>query len=116
MNNLIVSPTALAFAVILVLIALAVNFKEHIGLEKDMLIGVVRAVIQLTVVGYVLTYIIRVDRVWLTLLMVAIIIFNAALNARKRAAGIPHAFVISLLAISVATLTTIVLLVVVMQR
>lgn len=111
MNNLIVSPTALAFAVILVLIALAVNFKEHIGLEKDMLIGVVRAVIQLTVVGYVLTYIIRVDRVWLTLLMVAIIIFNAALNARKRAAGIPHAFVISLLAISVATLTTIVLLV-----
>lgn len=111
MNNLIVSPTALAFAVILVIIALLLNFKEHIGLEKDMIIGVIRAVIQLTVVGYVLTYIIKVDRPVLTLLMVVIIILNAAWNARGRANGIPHAFAISLLAISVATITTIALLV-----
>ncbi|WP_127849379.1 ABC transporter permease [Lacticaseibacillus hulanensis] len=112
MNNLVVSPTALAFAIVLVLIAFGINLHEKIGLEKDMLIGVLRAVIQLTVVGYVLTYIIRVDRVWLTGLMVAIIIFNAAMNARKRANGIPHAFRISLLAITAATLTTIALLVV----
>lgn len=111
MTNLIVSPTALLFAVVLVLIALAINLHEKIGLEKDMVIGVFRAVVQLTVVGYVLTYIIRVDRVWLTGLMVAIIIFNAAQNAKKRANGIPHAFGISLLAISTATLTTITLLV-----
>ncbi|WP_155285944.1 ABC transporter permease [Lacticaseibacillus zhaodongensis] len=111
-NNLIVSPTALGLAVLLVLIALIINFKEHIGLQKDIIIGVVRAVIQLTVVGYVLTYIIKVDRVWLTLLMVAIIIFNAAYNARGRANGIPHAFVISLVAISVATLLTLVMLII----
>ena len=111
-NNLIVSPTALGFAVVLVVIALAINLKEKIGLERDMIVGVIRAVIQLTVVGYVLTYIIRVDRVWLTALMVAIIIFNAAQNAKKRANGIPHAFPISLLAIGTATLLTIVLLVV----
>lgn len=110
-NHLIVSPTALSLAVLLVLIALAVNFKEHIGLGKDLVIGVVRAVIQLTVVGYVLTYIIKVDRVYLTLLMVAVIIFNAAWNARGRANGIPHAFVISLAAITVATLATLTLLV-----
>lgn len=111
-NNLIVSPTALGFAVVLVVIALAINLKEKIGLERDMIVGVIRAVIQLTVVGYVLTYIIRVDRVWLTALMVAIIIFNAAQNAKKRANVIPHAFPISLLAIGTATLLTIVLLVV----
>lgn len=111
MNSLIVSPTALAFAVVLVLIALVINLREKIGLEKDMLIGVIRAVVQLTVVGYVLTNIIKIDRLWLTGLMVAIIIFNAALNANKRANGIPHAFVISLLAISTATLLTIALLV-----
>jgi putative ABC transport system permease protein len=109
--NLIVSPTALSFAVILVVIALLINLKEKIGLEKDMLIGVFRAVIQLTVVGYVLTYIIKVDHVWLTLTMVLIIIFNAALNAKKRANGISHAFAISLLAISIATVTTILLLI-----
>lgn len=112
MTNLIVTPSALTFAVILVAIALAINFKEKIGLEKGMLIGVVRAVVQLTVVGFVLTYIIKVDRVWLTMLMVAIILFNAAANARGRANGMPHAFVISLLAISVATIITLSLLVV----
>ncbi|KRM55111.1 ABC transporter permease [Lacticaseibacillus sharpeae] len=111
MNNLIVSPTALAFAVVLVLIALGISLHEKIGLEKDMVIGVIRAVVQLTVVGYVLTYIIKVDRLWLTGLMVAIIIFNAAQNAYKRADGIPHAFPISLLAIAVGTLLTILLLV-----
>ncbi|WP_225046501.1 ABC transporter permease [Lacticaseibacillus kribbianus] len=111
MTNLIVSPTALAFAVVLVLIALGINLHEKIGLEKDMVIGVVRAVVQLTVVGYVLTYIIKVDRLWLTGLMVAIILFNAALNANKRAAGIPHAFPISLLAIGTATILTLALLV-----
>lgn len=76
-----------------------------------MIIGVVRAVVQLTIVGYVLTYIIRVNRAWLTLLMVAVIIFNAAWNARGRANGLPHAFAISLLAIFVATGVTIALLV-----
>lgn len=110
-NNLIVSPTALLFAIILVVVALAINFKEHIGLEKDLLVGVIRAVIQLTVVGYVLTYIIKVDRVWLTLLMVAIIMLNAAWNARGRANGIPHAFVISLAAVATATILTLLLLV-----
>lgn len=112
MSNLVVSPTALGFAIVLVLIALAISLKEKIGLERDMIIGVVRAVIQLTVVGYVLTYVIKVDRIWLTALMVAIIIFNAAQNAKTRANGIPRAFLISLLAITTATLTTILLLVI----
>ena len=111
MNHLIVSPVALTFAVVLVFIALVINLRATVGLEKDMVIGVIRAVIQLVVVGYVLTYIIRVDRWWLTGLMMAIIIFNAAQNANKRAKGIPHAFAISLLAVTTATLTTIALLV-----
>ncbi|MCT3543538.1 ABC transporter permease, partial [Lentilactobacillus buchneri] len=111
MNHLIVTPTALFFAVALVAVAFFISLKEKIGLEKDLVTGVIRAVIQLTIVGYVLTYIISVNRAWLTLLMVAIIVFNAAWNARGRAKGIPHAFVISLLAIAVATGVTIGLLV-----
>lgn len=111
MTHLLVTPSALVFAVALVLVALAISLKEKIGLERDLIIGVVRAVVQLTIVGYVLTYIIRVNRAWLTLLMVAVIIFNAAWNARGRANGLPHAFAISLLAIFVATGVTIALLV-----
>ena len=45
--NLIVTPTALVLAVALVLIALGVSLKQHLGLERDLVIGVVRAVIQL---------------------------------------------------------------------
>lgn len=111
MTHLLVTPSALVFAVALVLVALAISLKEKIGLERDLIIGVVRAVVQLTIVGYVLTYIIRVNRAWLTLLMVTVIIFNAAWNAHGRANGLPHAFAISLLAIFVATGVTIALLV-----
>ncbi len=82
-NQLIVSPITLLLALILVLIALAINLKEDLGMTKDLIIGVVRAVIQLTVVGFVLTYIIKADTVWLTLAMIAVIIFNAAWNAKN---------------------------------
>lgn len=77
-SQLIVSPLALLLALALVVIALVINLKEDLGMTKDLIVGVLRAVIQLTVVGFVLTYIIKADAVWLTLAMVAIIIFNAA--------------------------------------
>lgn len=111
MTQLSVSPLALCFSVALVAIALIITIREKIGLEKDMLIGVGRAIVQLVVVGYALTYIIRIDLVWLTVLMVVLIIVNAAVNAAKRANGIPRAFLISLLAIATATVATILLLV-----
>lgn len=110
-NQLIVSPITLLLALILVLIALAINLKEDLGMTKDLIIGVVRAVIQLTVVGFVLTYIIKADTVWLTLAMIAVTIFNAAWNAKKRAGTIPNALVTSLLAITTATGLTLVMLV-----
>ena len=110
-SDLLVSPTALMFAVILVVIALLINLREKIGLEKDMLIGVFRAVVQLVVVGYVLTYVIKINQYWLTLLMILIIIFNAAANARKRAHSMPYGFWISLFAISISTGVTLALLI-----
>ena len=42
-NQLIVSPITLLLALILVLIALAINLKEDLGMTKDLIIGVVRA-------------------------------------------------------------------------
>lgn len=85
-NQLIVSPITLLLALILVLIALAINLKEDLGMTKDLIIGVVRAVIQLTVVGFVLTYIIKADTVWLTLAMIAVIILTP-LGTLKNAPG-----------------------------
>ena len=53
-SQLIVSPLALLLALALVVIALVINLKEDLGMTKDLIVGVIRAVIQLTVVGFVL--------------------------------------------------------------
>lgn len=80
--NLAVNGLSLTFAVTLVFVALVISFHEKIGLEKDMIISVFRAIIQLFIVGYLLKFIFHINDVWLTLLMMLIIIFNAAANAK----------------------------------
>ena len=87
----------------LVLVALGISLWQKLGLDRDIVIGVVRAVVQLFIVGYLLKYIFRVNNFWLTLAMMGFIIFNAAWNAKKRGPGIDHALAISLLAIFVST-------------
>lgn len=109
--NLAVSNTTLIFAAMLVLVSLYIGYREKLGVDKDIIIGVIRAIIQLVLVGYLLKYVFRVNNEWLTLAMMLIIIFNAAYNANKRAAGIPHALPISLLAILSSTGLTLAVLV-----
>lgn len=109
--NLSVSNTTLIFAAMLVLVSLYIGYREKLGVDKDIIIGVIRAIIQLVLVGYLLKYVFRVNNEWLTLAMMLIIIFNAAYNANKRAAGIPHALPISLLAILSSTGLTLAVLV-----
>lgn len=101
--NLAVNNTSLFFAAMLVLVALGISLWQKLGLDKDIIVGVVRAIVQLFIVGYLLKYIFRVDNVWLTLAMMGFIIFNAAWNAKKRGAGIANAFPIALLAIFIST-------------
>lgn len=109
--NLAVSNTTLIFAALLVFVALYIGYREKLGVDKDIIIGVIRAIIQLVVVGYLLKYVFRINNVWLTLILILIIIFNAAYNANKRAAGIRHALPISLLAILSSTGLTLAVLV-----
>ena len=109
--NLAVNGLSLTFAVSLVFGALIISFHEKIGLEKDMLISVGRAIVQLIIVGYLLKFIFQINHVWITLAMMLIIIFNAAANARKRASTLRHAFSISLIAILTSTGVTLGLLV-----
>ncbi len=109
--NLAVNGLSLTFAVSLVFVALIISFHEKIGLEKDMLISVGRAIVQLIIVGYLLKFIFQINHVWITLAMMLIIIFNAAANARKRASTLRHAFGISLIAILTSTGVTLGLLV-----
>ncbi|WP_057770675.1 ABC transporter permease [Lactobacillus selangorensis] len=111
-KNLQVSPFSLVLAASLVLVAVLISQWQKLGLTKDLLVAAIRAVIQLTIVGFILKYIFRINNAWLTGLMILFIIFNAAYNAHKRAAGIPKSFPISLIAIFTATILSLVILVV----
>ncbi|WP_380184327.1 iron efflux ABC transporter permease subunit FetB [Kalamiella sp. sgz302252] len=105
-----ISNESLLLALALMVIALLVSKKERLGLEKDILWSITRAVIQLILVGYALKYIFRMDNGWLTVIMVLFICVNAALNARKRSRNIDYAFTLSLIAITVSTTLTLTIL------
>src|SRR5699024_12557354 len=98
-NALTTTPTTLAFSFILVIIAVLISYKEKLGLEKDILWSMLRMVVQLVIIGYVLTYIFQIDSIILTAIIMIIMIVNAAYNAGKRANMISKAFKISLIAI-----------------
>ena len=106
-----ITNASLAFSMVLVLVAILVSYREKLGLEKDILWSICRAVIQLIIVGYVLKYIFNVNHAVLTLLMVLFICFNAAWNAQKRSKYIDKAFVSSFIAITTGTALTLAVLV-----
>lgn len=110
MNTHNITDQSLLMALALVAIALIISSKEKLGLEKEMLWSITRAIIQLIIVGYILKYIFNVDHKILTLLMVLFICVNAAWNAKKRSKNLPHAFAISLTAIITGTTLTLTIL------
>lgn len=102
---------SLAFALVLVLVAIVVSYREKLALEKEIIWSICRAVVQLVIVGYVLKYIFNVNHAVLTLLMVLFICFNAAWNAQKRSKYIDKAFTSSFIAITTGTALTLAVLV-----
>lgn len=110
MNQHNITNESLALALMLVVIALLVSGKERLGLEKDILWSVARAIVQLVIVGYVLKFIFDLNNQWLTVLMVLFICVNAALNAKKRSRAIDKGFLISFIAITSGTTLTLVIL------
>lgn len=111
MNQHNITNESLGLALMLVLIALLVSRKEKLGLEKDIVWSIGRAIVQLIIVGYVLKSVFELNNDWLTVLMVLFICVNAALNARKRSRNIGNAFMLSFIAITSSTTLTLTILV-----
>lgn len=84
MKAIAVSDLSLILSFALVLVSVAISWKEKLGLTRDIFYSVGRAIVQLVIVGYVLKFIMQVNNALLTLLMTLFIIFNAAWNANKR--------------------------------
>lgn len=111
MNQLTVTPTSLIFSFILVVIAIVISYREKLKLEKELIIAIIRMIVQLVVVGFLLQGIFQVDDHWLTLTMMLVMILNASWNAAQRGKGLKHAFLNSLIAILTTSTVTISVLV-----
>lgn len=111
MNNQDISIMSLIFSSSLVMIALVFSYWQRLGLEKDLVISVIRAVVQLVAVGYVLDYVFGMDSWIFTSLLLLFMIANAAYNAKKRGKQMGASFRVSFLAIGLGTAITIAILV-----
>jgi len=102
---------SLVFASSLVLIAMFISYYQKLGIEREIIVGTVRAVAQLTVVGYILHYIFAADYYLFTLAMIGVMILVAGNNAAKRGKGIPGVFYYITISIAIAATITLSVLV-----
>lgn len=105
------SIASLIIASLLVMIPIFISYREHLGLEKEIVVSILRAIIQLIVVGYVLDVIFGLENPIFTALFVLIMISNAAFNTKKRGEGIKGVVRISFIAMLVGTSITMTILV-----
>jgi putative ABC transport system permease protein len=83
----------------LVAVAIAISYKEKLGLEKDLMVSSIRAVVQLAVIGLVLKFVFNLNNDVLTSIILIGMVFNAASVAAKRGSGIGNVLIISFFAI-----------------
>ncbi len=74
----------LTLAAGLILIAIGISHRQRVGLTRDLVIGAVRSVVQLVLVGYVLVYIFAIDRWYLVVAALLVMLAVAAWTAGGR--------------------------------
>lgn len=111
MNTNTISITSLLLTSSLVLITLTFSYWQRLKLEKDILIGVVRAVVQLVLVGFVLEYVFGFRNPVFTTLLLLFMIFNASYNAAKRGKAVKNGLFISFASILVGAVVTLTVLI-----
>lgn len=89
----------LAASLVLVAVAIAISWRLRLRLQRDLVVSVVRGLVQLLIVGAALAIIIDPDTslIWSWLWVVGIVVFAAATN-KRRAPAVPGLFWIALVA------------------
>lgn len=111
MNTANVNISSLLIASLLVVISLLFSYFQKLKLEKETLIAVFRAIVQLVLIGYILNYIFGLKNPFFTTFLLLFMAINASINSAKRGAGIKNGFLISFIAISFGTITTLSILI-----
>ncbi|WCE93571.1 ABC transporter permease [Acidithiobacillus ferriphilus] len=86
--------------------AWALSAWQRLGVGKELLWAAARATIQLGIMGFLLGWLFRQHQPFLLVLFLVIMILMAGRFNRKRGAGIPHAYWIGVISITVATVVT----------
>jgi len=85
-----ISNFQLAFTVLLVLITGGISSFLKLGLLKPLIWGTVRTFVQLLLVGYALTYIFKVNNLFLIIAIVTLMCYIAAKTAVARTPNVPN--------------------------
>jgi len=97
----------LAISGILIAVALALSLVRRLGLEKDLLVAAVRALVQLLIVGFALRIVVDDDDplvftwVWVVLMVVV-----AAWTVRRRAPEVPNVIPLALVSFTAAAIVS----------
>jgi len=83
-----ISNFQLAFSIILILIAGGISSFLKLGLLKPLIWGTVRTFVQLTLVGYALTYIFKINNFLLITVIVTLMCYIASRTSVKRAPNV----------------------------
>lgn len=111
MSGANLSIDSLLIASLLVFVSMGFSYFQKLKLEREILVSVIRAIIQLVAVGYVLEFIFKLDNPLFTTALVLIMTFNAAYNASSRGKGIKRVLTISFVSILAGSGVTLLVLV-----
>ncbi len=100
-----------AASLVLVILAMAISRWQRLDLEKSMLVAVVRAFIQLTLIGYALTFLFEIDSPLLILLVLGLMTSVAGYTSGQRAGTLPQGTAVALGSIGLGASLTLGLLV-----
>jgi putative ABC transport system permease protein len=106
-----ISNTGLLCSAILVVLAGGISALLQLGLLKTLMWGVLRCVVQLSLIGYALAWIFAVDRPELVVVIIAVMCFIAAMTATRRTPNVTR-FPSSIAFLSLAASTYLVLVIV----
>lgn len=101
----------IAGSLVLVGIAMGISYWQKVGLEKDMLVAVVRAFIQLIAIGYALNLIFSADSPFWILIVIGVMVGVAGYTAGQRGQHVPHSRRVATLSISIGAALTLGLLI-----
>jgi len=106
MSSVHVSLGEVAASLALTALAVVVSAGQRARLEDDIVVAAARAFVQLSAVGYVIKVVFEQDRLTFVVALLIAMTLVGALTARRRAAGVPGAFLPLFIALGLAAAAT----------